>query len=239
MTGKLNRRSLLAGIGAIGAGAAFGGAGTLALFNDTEAFTANRLEAGELDLMVDWREFYNGELLEAHPEGGVVPREELDSEAAFRAQFADVPDALLDRDPVVSLDDVKPGDSGSLRLSLHLFDNPAWVWMRVRVRDMDDNGVNEPEGDAGDTTGGDDEGELQEYLRMHMFYDEARDGRWNPNKNDPYDPADYGDTNVFGTWIARVVNKNAPGQGCSSTATGRPTPRALSRSSRRPRTGSR
>ncbi|MFC7046681.1 TasA family protein [Halobacteriaceae archaeon GCM10025711] len=57
---NLTRRKVLASMGAIGAGAALGGAGTMAFFSDDETFTNNQLVAGSLDLKVDWQQTYNG-----------------------------------------------------------------------------------------------------------------------------------------------------------------------------------
>ena len=57
---NLTRRKVLGSIGAIGAGAALGGAGTMAFFSDDETFTNNQLVAGSLDLKVDWQQTYNG-----------------------------------------------------------------------------------------------------------------------------------------------------------------------------------
>jgi spore coat-associated protein N len=47
---ELNRRRVLAGIGIIGAASAGAGAGTMALFSDTESSTGNEVKAGTLDL---------------------------------------------------------------------------------------------------------------------------------------------------------------------------------------------
>ena len=56
---RLSRRRVLGTLGALGAGAALGGAGTTAFFSDKETFTDNTLTAGELDLKVDWEEHYH------------------------------------------------------------------------------------------------------------------------------------------------------------------------------------
>lgn len=49
---ELNRRRVLAGIGVIGAASAGAGAGTMALFSDTESSSGNTVQAGTLDLKV-------------------------------------------------------------------------------------------------------------------------------------------------------------------------------------------
>ena len=55
----VSRRKLLGAMGTIGGAAALGGASTMAFFSDEEEFSDNRLVAGELDLKVDWQEYYS------------------------------------------------------------------------------------------------------------------------------------------------------------------------------------
>ncbi|MFB6169869.1 MAG: vWA domain-containing protein [Haloarculaceae archaeon] len=57
---NLSRRKLLGGLGAVGLASAGAGLGTSAYFTDTEAFRSNRLQAGELDLVLDWQQTYYG-----------------------------------------------------------------------------------------------------------------------------------------------------------------------------------
>ncbi|GGM67158.1 putative ribosomally synthesized peptide with SipW-like signal peptide [Halarchaeum rubridurum] len=49
---RLTRRKLLAGLGTIGAAGAASGAGTFALFSDSEASTGNEIDMGTMDLVV-------------------------------------------------------------------------------------------------------------------------------------------------------------------------------------------
>lgn len=86
----------------MGAAGALGGAGTTALLSDTEKSKNNVVTAGKLDLKVDWVEHYNGEKIEEQP-------------------LTDNPG------PIFDLDDVKPGDHGEATISLHVYDNPAFV----------------------------------------------------------------------------------------------------------------
>jgi len=195
---ELSRRNLLAAMGAIGGAAALGGAGTMAYFNDTESFTGNQLVAGELDLKVDWQETYDGpngeEYVSAFPDTNgdnvqdeVLTRDEIAQdqfgddyanlsadnqatvEADFRAQFADVPDQL--QAPLIDLQDVKPGDSGEVTFSMHVFDNPAYLWMGGNLYENAENGMNEPEGQVDTTPGGD----LADALMARLWYDEDGD----------------------------------------------------------------
>jgi predicted ribosomally synthesized peptide with SipW-like signal peptide len=48
-------------------------------------------------------------------------------------------------DPLVNLEDVKPGDFGEITFSLHLCDNPGYVWLTSDLVDADENGNTEPE----------------------------------------------------------------------------------------------
>ncbi|NUE03241.1 VWA domain-containing protein [Halorubraceae archaeon YAN] len=47
--------------------------------------------------------------------------------------------------PLFQLHDVKPGDYGEATISMHLFDNPAYVWLGGGLRRNASNGVNDPE----------------------------------------------------------------------------------------------
>ena len=47
---ELNRRRVLSGLGVIGLASAGAGAGTMALFSDTETSSGNAVQAGTLDL---------------------------------------------------------------------------------------------------------------------------------------------------------------------------------------------
>jgi len=57
---SLSRRRVLGGLGAIGVASAGAGLGTTAFFSDEESFTDNRIDAGELDLKMDYRITYDG-----------------------------------------------------------------------------------------------------------------------------------------------------------------------------------
>lgn len=100
-------------------------------------------------------------------------------ENSFRSQFADVPQDLLETRPVVDLDDVKPGDSGSVSFSLHLFDNPGYIWLNGGLVEARENGVTEPERTDGQEVGSpsevstllDNDVELLDEIRITVWYD--------------------------------------------------------------------
>jgi predicted ribosomally synthesized peptide with SipW-like signal peptide len=57
---NLSRRRVLAGLGAVGIASAGAGLGTSAFFSDQEEFTDNALQAGTLDLKLDYKATYFG-----------------------------------------------------------------------------------------------------------------------------------------------------------------------------------
>jgi predicted ribosomally synthesized peptide with SipW-like signal peptide len=194
----LSRRKMLAGLGAMGVASAGAGLGTTAYFSDDESFEGNILEAGEFDLKVDWQHTYHGAMVDdvygsagrpyvsAYPdEDGDGVRDEFltrgeiadantdltaeEVEEAYRDQFADLPDDF--EEPLISLDDVKPGDRGCVSLSLHLFDNPGHIWLGARNVSGSENGQSEPEAEVDETAEG--MGELAESIDARVWYDDG------------------------------------------------------------------
>ena len=145
----LTRRKALLGLGGIGVGAALGGAGTAALFNDGETTSAT-FTAGKLDLQIGWEISHYG--------NGVDPEM--------------VEPRNTNGDGIgMHLKDVKPGDKGWIRFEIENIANPAWVWFRGRLKNSRENGQNDPELEAeGKDTNG--YGELDENLSFRSFYDQ-------------------------------------------------------------------
>ncbi|MCL9812747.1 SipW-dependent-type signal peptide-containing protein [Natranaeroarchaeum aerophilus] len=169
-SGRLNRRSVLAGIGAAGAGAALGGFGTSALFTDEEHLDDNEIVAGELDLFIDWQEKYDKgdglKLIDVFPADEKGGKEQADLEIDdFCKTFGELGPPLhskrrsvIDYDtreptkgnkadePLVYLDDVKPGDRWETTFSYHLCGNDGWVWFRTKNKEyLDAHGEDKPE----------------------------------------------------------------------------------------------
>ncbi|MGM0590713.1 MAG: VWA domain-containing protein [Halobacteriota archaeon] len=197
---NISRRNVLAGLGTIGLASAGAGLGTTAYFSDREDFENNTLVAGELDLKVDWQHMYWGPeegsvygtagmpYVNAYPDvdgdgmqDTVLTRAEIAAadqsltaeavEQQYREQFADVPDDYAD--PVISLDDVKPGDHGCLGISVHLFDNPGYIWLGGSLVEESENGQNEPESKVDPTADG--PGELADSIDATLWYDDNND----------------------------------------------------------------
>ena len=172
-------KKIIISLSVIGAVAAIAVGGTIAYFSDTETSQGNTFTAGELDLQVDSTCHYNGNVcalgdcdndsktpptycwqgLASYPVPGTA------CECTWLLKDLDEGDLFFD------FDDVKPGDSGENTISLHAYDNDAWLCAYVQNLEKDDNGCNEPETAAGDTGCGDDQGELQDYILMTIWED--------------------------------------------------------------------
>lgn len=150
----LNRKIVLSTVTIIAALTVLTGA-TFALFSDTETSSGNVLAAGEVDLGIDNHSYYNGVL---NP--GTTWRVDYDLSDTPPRQFFD-------------FDDLKPGDWGEDTISIHVRNNDAWVCADVKLTSKNDNGINEPEGLDGDTTGGLNEGELANEVKFYWWADDG------------------------------------------------------------------
>lgn len=174
----ISRRNVLAGLGAIGAGGALVGAGTSAFFSDEQQLP-NRMVAGQLELSVDFQEYYDfgkGRMpIDAFPDTKRTPPGVKDRE--FYEKYV-CEDKLLREDPLeskkyrtdnewtdpgdplINLDDIKPGDCGEVTLSYHLCDNDGWIWFRTKNKEYPDD----PE-----------ELHLVDAIQARVWYDEYED----------------------------------------------------------------
>ena len=157
---RISRRALLAAaVGTVG-GAVLGSA-TLAqarqvTFDRNERVSTLETEtATDVSLRVAWKAWNNGEVSERKDE---------------TERSTDV------RDSVLSVGSVLPGDSGKIVFGLSTEASngnppPMEVQMRVRIVDATrkENGLNEPEQKAGDSSP--DLGELQDFLELNIWYD--------------------------------------------------------------------
>ncbi|WP_144900853.1 vWA domain-containing protein [Halobellus captivus] len=195
----LTRRKVLGSIGAIGAASAGAGLGTSALFSDTESFENNTITAGTLDLKVDWQQSYYGaseswEFVNAHPDHDDDGEQSIDlggntGVVKYSDDDKNIVDALTcenfdqnyeenfgDQESLVSLNDVKPGDEGEITFSLHLCDNPGYIWLTADNFSQSGGTTTEPE-EAELEQGEEDDGELAENTFVEIWYDEDCDNQ--------------------------------------------------------------
>lgn len=154
MTTFLNAR-ILASLGMIVFVAAIAASSTGAFFSDTETSTGNTFTAGDIDLQIDNTSYVtdNTGTLVASPNNSWA--------------ISDLTNQLF-----FSFSDVKPGDIGEDTISIHPGTNDAYACMAADITATPDNGINEPEGDAGDITAGDG-GELQSFLNFSFWEDDG------------------------------------------------------------------
>ncbi|MFB6069131.1 MAG: SipW-dependent-type signal peptide-containing protein, partial [Halobacterium sp.] len=155
------------------------------------------------------QEFMTRTALEAYPDDGDNGTQSLHryGENQYCDILADAPDDLdpnrsnpartLNDDtydsetdtvkPLVSLDDVKPGDFGELTLSFHLCDNPGYIWMQGELVNASENGHTEPEAEDPDEEGGPNTSnstgndvEILDAIQTLAWYDEDLDNVYEP-----------------------------------------------------------
>jgi predicted ribosomally synthesized peptide with SipW-like signal peptide len=83
----------------------------------------------------------------------------------------DLPEGVFgEQDSLVELDDVKPGDSGEITFSLHLCDNPGYLWLTASNFTDLPGETSEPEPTP-------DERELAENTMVRIWYDDDCDNQ--------------------------------------------------------------
>ncbi len=149
--GKILKSSLVVLAVAITVGGA-----TYSFFSDSETSTGNTFTAGDIDLTIDNESYVTNN-------AGVLVASPTNSWA-----LSDVTNQLF-----FSFSDLKPGDIGEDTISLHPGTNDAYACMTAAITAKPDNGINEPEGDAGDVTDGAQGGELQNFLNFAFWNDDG------------------------------------------------------------------
>ncbi|MFH1648199.1 MAG: TasA family protein [Patescibacteria group bacterium] len=149
-------KKILVSLSVITVVAAIAVGGTIAYFSDTETSTGNTFTAGSLDLKIDSQCSYNGV---AGDQCGVWGQTNGGEDIVGQKFF--------------SFTDVKPGDSGENTISLHVYNNNAYICASISNLTNADNGCTEPEGDVDNTCNnpGPGEGELQNALVMSIWRD--------------------------------------------------------------------
>lgn len=124
---------------------------TVAFFSDQESSVGNVLAVGGIDLQIDNSSWYNGV-----------------SQPATSWVLDDLPGHLF-----FDFHDLKPGDLSEDTVSFHVVENDAWLCGNVTLTESADNGINEPEDEAGDVTDGAWNGELDERLQFIFWADDG------------------------------------------------------------------
>ncbi|MFC5366399.1 hypothetical protein [Salinirubrum litoreum] len=156
-----SRRAVLAAVA--GVGGLYGGASVArgALGLDAVSFTDQReiTQQNGPTLRVEWVALYNGERIAG---------------TGFEDGGGDAPAG-----PAVALSNLLPGDTGALVIRLTVptgEPGPAEVTASLALTGNAENGINEPESTAGDTTTGEDGGELADALAVEVWYDRGAAG---------------------------------------------------------------
>ncbi|MDZ7746625.1 MAG: hypothetical protein U5K28_09020 [Halobacteriales archaeon] len=169
---KLTRRQLLAGLG--GGSLAFGG---IAFGQRPPRFTEYTYAAPDDDtddarMRVAWYETYNGAVTENHA-GTLATREDSLDPVDGPAYVTEATLVTDTAGPVVTVGNVLPGDTGTLVVGIEVVDEagatPLDVYLRAAITDDSENGINEPELVAGDTTP--DDGELDTVTTVEVWRD--------------------------------------------------------------------
>lgn len=156
-------RKILISLLTVGIVGATAFAATQAFFSDTETSTGNVLQAGAIDLLIDNTSYVIDYLTdEENPTGAIVA-----SAATTWQQAKD----LGSEDFFFNFSDLKPGDIGEDTISIHVNNNDAYACMAVNLTDKAEDGIVDPEAEAGDVTT--EEGELQNYLQFAFWVDDG------------------------------------------------------------------
>jgi len=147
------------------------------------------LQAGELDLKVDWEGTYYNWI-----DNPTFSSNDVEDPAVV---VEDGPNLVDQPGPIINLQDVKPGDVLEVTQSAHIFGNPAFLGWHYEEHADTDNGITEPEdkvnGHDPDQSDGTEDGDLDEYLQVVIWYD---DGDNLPDEVLPIDEDDDGELDI-------------------------------------------
>jgi len=169
-------KKILISLSIIGAVAAIAIGGTVAYFSDTETSTGNTFTAGSIDLKVDNHCYLNDkECVYVQDKGYYWDGEVMNgNECSCTWDLTD-----LDGELFFNFSDLKPGDWGEDTVSLHVYNNDAWVCVTFDNLKSLDNTCTEPEGEDECNTPGtgccDEPGELAGELNFVFWADVCDD----------------------------------------------------------------
>ncbi len=170
---------MLVFVGALVAG------GTGAFFSDTETSTGNVFTAGAIDLTVDSKQTYNGNVCILNTAEGDVPPYVWSGNAPYPVAGSACSGAWeatnLGAQKFFNFNDVKPGDNGHNSISLHVDNNDAYACVDINITANDDMSTVDPETDAGDAledAGNVYDGELAQNMNFFAWSDTDGDNVW-------------------------------------------------------------
>ncbi len=149
-------KKILLSIAVIGAISALVTTATVSYFSDTETSSGNTFSAGSIDLKIDNQcHYYDGDC----PQGSEWELTDLENGVYKFFNF----------------EDIKPGAWGEDTVSLHVYNNDAWGWMKIFAIDNDENGCTEPEGEVDTSCGdpGEGDGELAQNMNFLIWMDDG------------------------------------------------------------------
>lgn len=167
-------KKIITSVGMIVFVAALIAGGTGAFFSDTETSTGNVFTAGSIDLSLG---------------------STFSSDANGSGQVALQPDN--NGGILFTFNDLKPGDDGTVIFELQVDSNEAYACAISTLMTNNDNGINDPESDAGDLDDGAGNGELQDYLQFATFVDSNGDNAYNAGEPINVNQYGAGDNNGF------------------------------------------
>ena len=178
----MSLRKILLSVFSIGVVAVVAVYATQAFFSDEEKSVGNTFVAGAIDLKIsntsygfDWND-----PLAPSPTG--VWGQNNANTWSSRDLNTCGPDQNL---PCLffSFDDLKPGDYGEDTIDIVVQDNNAWACMAFDLNGTPENGIVDPESEAGDVAGDPNDGELQNYLNFAFWLDDG-DNVYEGNEGD-------------------------------------------------------
>ena len=150
-------RKILLSLMVIGIAATMLGAGTMSYFSDSEISAGNTFAAGAIDLKINVHSTH----MQTWPCHGT---QDVEQPIIFGEKD------LVPGDHLFYWHDIKPGDFGEATISIHVYSNDAWLWMRfVNVVD-NENDITDPEQELDDTA---PDGELSQNIQVMLWVDQG------------------------------------------------------------------
>jgi len=183
---RVARRELLAalGVGTFGLGSVAGFGGQPRYTHYTYAADG---DPDDRRVRVAWYERYNGVFEETQNGTSDPGLDETLDPATNPAYVTDAEFVTEAAGPVITVGDVMPGDDGTLVVGLEVADDlsvptePVDIWLQAAIGADSENGINEPEQAAGDTSPTD--GELDDEVVVAFWRDGAPLGSCNGRRD--------------------------------------------------------